>query len=1032
MKIPLHFQGRALMTALSLIAVSIISCKQPAKRQTATVTETEQHRAKDPGARQTDIRGAMEYEFNMLKNPVTGTIPEGVRDMELAQARQILENQYLTGRPEAINPYIFQGPNNLGGRTRALAYDTRFDGVTNRVILAGGVSGGLYKSTDDGATWVRKSPTGDLFNITALAQDTRAGFRDTWYYAGGEFTGNSTSAAGASYRGKGVYKSTDNGETWTFLPSSNTGVYESFDHRMDYVVKLVVNPVNGDVYAAAMDAIYRSTDGGTTWGIVLTSGSGSFGTGMATDIIVTSTGRFYAAFAGTSNTAPTNMPGVWSSTTGASGSWTKIAGAGAGTSPAGWNASGGYGRVVLAYAPSLESRVFALYWNGISFTCGAPAPEAELFRWDDGTSTWTDLSANLPDEAGCSQGNDPFAVQTGYDLVVAVKPDDPDVVFIGGTNIYRSTSGFTSTAATTRIGGYAGTGGYAQYASSHPDIHAIAFSPISSTTMLCGNDGGIQRTTANLAGPVVWTQINTGYRTYQYYYVDIDPRVGNGKVIGGAQDNGSTRNIGGSGTDFELVMGGDGVSVGLNDPALTAGTQYEYVGFQQGTIIRRLSTSGSGFGTNITPTGEGGTSTELFVTLFKLDPDNSQRLFYANDNALYRTTSASTVTSATWTSLTGVASSVGAANEITALATTRGAYSIATSSLFIGASNGRLYRLDDPGGTSAVTAPVDITGAGFPVGGYISSIAVNPRNDDTVMVTFSNYGVTSVFWTGTANSPVPAWTAVEGLLTLPSYRSCAIHAVPNSPEVQYYVGTSVGLYRSGTGFPGTPGWSQEGASDLGNAVVSSLSFRPSDANLLVGTHGYGMWKTALSLFPLPITLTEFNGTLQNNKTALLQWTTSSESNSKQFELERSIDGVNFRKIATLQAAGNSNSPIQYQYTDRSPLTEYNYYRLRSVDLDGASKLSNTILLKVQGASQDLQVLGNPFRNDLVLRLTKPAAEAGELRMTDLAGRVMLRRRIAKGEQLLQIRVDPARTAAGVYIVQAFIGNEKLKATVIKE
>ncbi|MDZ7896437.1 MAG: hypothetical protein U5N85_00190 [Arcicella sp.] len=52
-------------------------------------------------------------------------------------------------------------------------------------------------------------------------------------------------------------------------------------------------------------------------------------------------------------------------------------------------------------------------------------------------------------------GNDLFAVQTGYDLLVSVKPDDENTVFIGGTNIYRSsTSGFTSTTATTRIGGY--------------------------------------------------------------------------------------------------------------------------------------------------------------------------------------------------------------------------------------------------------------------------------------------------------------------------------------------------------------------------------------------------------------------------------------------------------------------------------------------------------------------------------------------------------------------------------------------------
>lgn len=1014
-----------LLTSLSISAL-VVSCKNNGKEKSNPDLVQQE---KDPNSRMTDIQGAMEYEFNMLKNPATGKIPEGIRDAELLQARQILEAQQLNGTASRItvNPYTFQGPNNLGGRTRALAYDIR-NGSSNSVIMAGGISGGIYKSTDNGSTWVRKSPTGDIFNVSALAQDTRVGFRDTWYYAGGEFTGNSTSATGASYRGKGVYKSTDNGETWTLLPASNTGVLESFDHRADYVVKLVVDPTSGNVYMAAMDAIYRSTDGGVSWSIVLTSGSAGYGTGMATDIVVTSTGRFYAAFAGTSNTLPTDMPGVWSSTTGASGSWTKIAGSGSGTSPAGWQASGTYGRVVLAIAPSLESRLYAAYWNGISFSCGAPAPEADLFRWDDGISTWTDLSANVPDEAGCLTGNDPFAVQTGYDLVMAVKPDDPDVVFFGGTNIYRSTSGFTTTAATTRIGGYASPASYSLYASSHPDIHAIAFSPTSSTTMLCGNDGGIQRTTDNLAGTVAWTQINTGYRTYQYYYVDIDPRLSNDKVIGGAQDNGSTRNISGSGTDFEMVWGGDGVSVGLNDPAATGGTQYEYVGSQLGAINRRTSGTALGFSTGITPTGESGTG--LFVTLFKLDPDNSERLYYANDNALYRTTAASTVTSATWTSMTGVATSVGGANDITALATSRGTYSAVTSSLFMGTSNGRVYRLDDPTGVAAGTSPVDITGGSFPVA-YVSSIAVNPRNDDTLLVTFSNYGVTSVFWTGNANSATPTWTAVEGSLSLPSYRSAAIHAVPGSAEVQYFVGTSVGLYTV-TGLPGVTTWTQEGASSLGNAVISSLSFRPGDANLLVGTHGYGMWKTVLSLFPLPVTMTEFSGTLQNNKSVLLQWTTSAEYGSKHFELEKSIDGFNYRTIATIAAAGNSNSLRNYSYIDREPLTEKNYYRLRSVDIDNDSRLSNIVLIKMQNAQQDIQVLGNPFRDFVRVRFVKSPDTKGELRLTDMAGRLVARQFFAPGEQTIQFNIPEARTAKGVYILQAIINGQTYTTRVQRE
>lgn len=984
--------------AMLLMATLFVQCNSSAKNE-----NNAPKKEKDPNKRQTDLIGANEYEFNMLKNPVTGQIPEGIRELELQQAREIAATQRdIT----VANTYIFQGPENLGGRTRALAYDVRFNGTTNRIIMAGGVSNGIFKSTDDGATWTRKSPIGDLFNVSALAQDPRAGFEDTWYYGGGEFTGNSTSATGASYRGKGIYKSTDNGETWTLLPASNTGTLESFDHRLDYIVKIIVNPVNGNVYAAGMDAIYRSTDGGTTWGIVLTSGSAGFGTGMPTDIIVTSGGRFYAAFAGTNNVIPVDMPGVWSSTTGASGSWTKIAGSGSGTSPAGWNANGTYGRVVLALAPSLESRVFALYWNGISYSCGSPAPEAELYRWDDGISTWTDLSANMPDEAGCLAGNDPFAVQGGYDLVVAVKPDDPDAVFIGGTNVYRSTSGFTTTAATTRVGGYVSAASYGLYAGSHPDIHCIVFQPGSSTTMLCGNDGGIQRTTANLAATVAWTPINTGYRTYQYYYVTLDPRSGNDKVLGGAQDNGSTRNIGGSGTSFELAFGGDGVSVGLSDDI--SGTTYEYVGSQLGNINRRTSLTALGSSTGITPTGESGSG--LFVTLFHLDMDNSQRLYYANDNALYRTTSASTVTTGTWTSLTGVATSVGAANDITALATTRGTYSAATSSLFMGASNGGLYRLDDPTGVAAATAPVTITGGSFPAGGYISSIAVNPRNDDTIMVTFSNYSVSSIWWTGNANSATPTWTAVEGNISLPSIRSSAIMA--NGATVEYYVGTSVGLYSTTTIAGVGTTWTQEGATTVGNAVVSSLALRPADRKLLVGTHGHGMWSATIPLV-VPVSFISFNGRAERNSNEL-EWRVANENNCSRYEIEkRDAASGNFIKVGTVNCAGASN-PI-YRFTDnRADLgATSTIYRIKQVDLDNHSAYSSLVTIRRTVPAKWVEYVSLAQRQ-LFLRMNEEDAnEQVSLRVLDMSGKELMNKKIPRISQSVTL---PASLQRGVYNV----------------
>ena len=154
--------------------IIIVSCKQMADQ-----SDNANRKLSNPDQGQTDFEGAMQYEFNMTKDPVSGKIPDGIREMELSQARTILQQQQ-SNNIIAATTYTFQGPENLGGRTRTLAYDIRFNGAANRIILAGGVSGGVYRSTDDGASWVRTSPIGDLFSVTAIAQDTRAGFRDTW------------------------------------------------------------------------------------------------------------------------------------------------------------------------------------------------------------------------------------------------------------------------------------------------------------------------------------------------------------------------------------------------------------------------------------------------------------------------------------------------------------------------------------------------------------------------------------------------------------------------------------------------------------------------------------------------------------------------------------------------------------------------------------------------------------------------------------------------------------------------------------
>ena len=520
------------------------------------------------------------------------------------------------------------------------------------------------------------------------------------------------------------------------------------------------------------------------------------------------------------------------------------------------------------------------YENGESQSGASGKPEVDLFKVDlSAAPAWTNLSANVPDFDGQMDGVDPFHIQGGYDLMIAVKPDDPNVVLLGGVNLFRSTNGFSSTAATSWIGGYgsnfpSGLNIYGSQANgndiskwSHPDMHAIVFDPSNSSRAICANDGGLQITSnimANNVGvePVAWDVVGN-YQTLQYYHVAMDPGAGRLNFTGGAQDNGTRfRDATGvlataTNNAQYRILSGDGAGCALAKAG--ASSQILYGSSQFGNIIRATLAPGSITGGSIRPSGltatpgAGSNAFGDFVTYFKLDFDNTEDLYYVNFNRLFRTTAASTVNSAGWTELTGVGSAVNPTSPtsgtnviITTMELSRGDYA-SSHVLYIGTSNGKLFRLNNPRSSAAATAPVNITPPSLT--GYINDIAVNPNNDEEIMVVVSNYGVTSVWWTNNAKSATPTWSNAEGNLTLPSYRSCAIVVKKdgsNNPVTEYYVGTSVGLYSAigiGTTIQGggSVSWVREGGSTLNFAVVTSLDYRPQDNYLLVGTHGNGMY-----------------------------------------------------------------------------------------------------------------------------------------------------------------------------------------------
>ncbi|HLF47176.1 MAG TPA: T9SS type A sorting domain-containing protein [Chitinophagaceae bacterium] len=930
------------------------------------------------------------YEADMIRDPVTGAVPFGLREQEIefSKTMPVRFASSPNNRTSVVNTYLPAGPNNIGGRTRALAYDTRYNGTSNRVIISGGVSGGLLRSADGGANWTSVMPSNEIHSVTSVAQDLRVGNQDIWYAGGGEYLGSSTDDIGAGYLSFGLFKSTDNGVTWARLPMNNItdhngttiapGVPERFDHPFDFVHKIAVNPVNGDVYVAGHRRILRSSNGGSSFQTVFGSSTASFAANGQSDIAISPTGKVIIAFNGS---APDlSLRGVWRSTTGNLNSYTRLAGGSTlgVDSVANWrgnaydftvvSGSNFYGgrRTLLALAPSNENILYVLYENGLLNISPGFDKEADLFKLDmTSGNNWTNLSANIPDfPGGNHEATDPFAVQGGYNLFVTVKPNDPNFVLIGGTSLYRSTNGFTSTANTSWIGGYGNTlpslSFYGQSGNpadpgnwSHPDIHNLVFNPSNFNEAICANDGGLQITTnisSASAGiePVTWNVIRN-YQTLQYFHVTIDPETGSNNFAGGSQDNGThfrdkTGLVGlavADSNNHRRLIGGDGASVGIS--RRNGSTQFLYGGVQLG-IIRRGVLQPSFSTTDIRPSGLtpsfSGSTSEFgeFVTKFKLNPDNTEDLYYVNFNRLFRTTSASTVTSSTWTELTGVSSTINSSNGtnigIRAMAFTRGVYST-FHALYLGTTNGRVFRLDDPRNMAVGVSPVDISPPGIS-SLNVQDIAVNPNNDNEILVVISNYGITSgnnlnnvtnIWWTNNAKSSSPTWIQAEGNLagtTSSGYisaRSCMIVVkkdATNNPVTEYYVGTAAGLFgieNLGTTLlaGGTPTWQRESPSVLNFAVITSLAYRPSDNVMLVGTHGNGMYYTFLGT---PNLVTGINEPVTNDKNFIANVFPTISSNFIHYRIGNKTD-VSKISVQLFNMQGQEVFRKETGYTDGS-------------------------------------------------------------------------------------------------------------------
>ena len=173
----------------------------------------------------------------------------------------------------------------------------------------------------------------------------------------------------------------------------------------------------------------------------------------------------------------------------------------------------------------------------------------------------------------------------------------------------------------------------------------------------------------------------------------------------------------------------------------------------------------------------------------------------------------------------------------------------------------------------------------------------------------------------------------------------------------------VNIYNGGI----SDGWSATGFLQAGNGIFnggegdgwnSTLLFNP-DPAIYQGGEGDGWANTYRPMGPLPVRFLSFTAQ-KRDATALLQWITAQEINSAYFEVQRSADAVNFEKIGRVAASGNSQVNMTYDFTDVQPVSGYNYYRLKQVDIDGAFTFTPTRMVRFSDhAAEGVNCYPNP-------------------------------------------------------------------------
>ena len=336
-----------------------------------------------------------------------------------------------------------------------------------------------------------------------------------------------------------------------------------------------------------------------------------------------------------------------------------------------------------------------------------------------------------------------------------------------------------------------------------------------------------------------------------FYTIAIDHATPNNNIIiAGAQDNGTwytnTTNLT---SPWVQPRGGDGSYCAISD-----NQAYYYFSIQNGKMMK-ATLDANGNKTAYARIDPIGLKKPQFINPFILDPNNNDIMYLAGGKYLWRNNDLSGIPLLnTWDSISTnwvqFTDSVPTANSyITAVAVSK----TPANRVYYGTDKKRVYRVDNA--NTGTPTPVDVTSTltgtnGFPGSGNVSCIAIDPNDADKVMVTFSNYGVYSIFYSVDGGT---SWSKVAGNLESsaagtgagPSVRWAQIMHVADGTI--YMVATSTGIYATDTLLlGGGTTWVQQGANTIGNAVCDMIDYRQSDGLVVIATHAHGIFSANLT------------------------------------------------------------------------------------------------------------------------------------------------------------------------------------------